>query len=444
MKFRLGVVLLILVSVVSSMQFNEKISISGIGGLSARTDAVAGSDDLNANGEQEYSRAFSIAEDSSNLKTSYICKNISARIPAFYNNTDNYYYVHGKSPVNSEHSLRISSNHSIESAATIDSSGDSFSTNFEMKSGYGNVTELLSEKIGARTVYRAQSEIMGNLTLSSSANEDVKIWAGYEVDQMQKLSEVKSLGDPGVYETLTFGTGYKKTTADIAWDLIKMADNESSYEKALDYCDRAIELDPGPDIEAWAWYTKGNVRYDQEFFIEAAKAYDRAIQKNPELREAWLSKAKALSSSNNTPEALNVLNKATEKFKDYYEAWVAKGLCLKDMGKLDEALSAAETAIRINSEMGGEAYLLKGIIVYNKISSGDCNGSCCNEARNAIAISISLNVTGDDSVATSYLQKLDNLTLCKTANPVKPEEDARRIMPASISGNSSQEAPQNA
>jgi tetratricopeptide (TPR) repeat protein len=407
MKFRLGVVLLILISVVSSMEMNEKISISGIGGLSARTNAGAGSDSLNAMGEQDYSRAFSIAEDSSHLETSYICKNISARIPAFYNNTDNYYYASGKSGADSEHSLLISSNHSIESTATIDSSSDSFSTNFEMKSGYGNVTELLSEKIGARTVYRAESEIMGNLTLSSAVNEDVKIWAGYEVDQMQKLSAVKSLGDPGVYETLTFETGYKKTPADIAWELIEAGNNESSYEKALYYYDSAIELDPGPDVEAWAWFAKGIVRYEQEFFTEAIKDLDRAIQKDPELGEAW----------------------------------VTKGKSLRKMGKLDEALSAAETAIRINPGMSGDAYLLKGELIYDKILSGNCLGSCCNEARDALNISISLDVTGDTSDAVSCLQKLSNITLC---NPAKLREDANRILPASISGNFSQEVPQNA
>ncbi|MDD4161036.1 MAG: tetratricopeptide repeat protein [Methanothrix sp.] len=367
MKLCLAAILLILISMANAIEMKEDISVFGDGGLSAQTNIGDGKDRLSARGEQSYSRTFSIGEDTSSLATTYLCKNISNKGSKFFNNSTNYYYVSGRSAADAQHSLSISSNQSIESSATIERNGGSFATNYVVKSGYGNLTESLSDKIGARTNYLAESRISGNLTLSSEVTEDVQEWPGYEVDQMQKLSLVKTLADPGVYE-LTLETGYEKTPQMVAAGLINDGNeqyNNGNYAQALANYDKAIGIDSKSADAAMAWRYKGNVLSKMKMYSEAVKAYDEAIKLNPELKEAWISKTIVLIGQNKSTEALVVLNEIIRIYPGLTDALYLRGKVFKELGRYDESLNDFNNVLEKNPKHK-LAWYNKGVLLYER------------------------------------------------------------------------------
>ncbi len=325
--------------------------------------------------------------------------------------------------------LRIGSNESIETTATIDRSESSFSTNFEAKSGYGNLTETLFEQSDARTIYLAEASITGNLSLTSRVSDKLELQNIYEVDQMGKLNAAKTMGDSGVDESV-YESGYTKTTEEEANSLLQNAlgllesakTEQKDYQKALADCDRVLELSPGSKIESHAWYIKGILYGERNYFAYAVDAYNHAISLDPENRDAWLSKAMALGEDNKKQDALDVLNKTLEKFPDYANAWLQKGTFLKDIGILDEAMASANNAIKLEPD-SGNAYLLKGIVYYKKSLSCNCK-NYCSEAGDALSLSKTLGANdGNSSIADEYILKLESI--CDETNQEKKNTNGK-------------------
>ena len=159
---RLGMVALIcliMVSMAYAMDMKERIHVRDGGNIYVQTDTGDSQDIASGIGEQDYSRSFNIGEDSSSLNSKYTYTNISQRGSKIYSNYSNYYYISGQSAAESQHSVSISSNQSIVSNSVIKRNGDSFSTNYDIKSPNGNLTEELTEKNGAKTKYIAQSKV---------------------------------------------------------------------------------------------------------------------------------------------------------------------------------------------------------------------------------------------------------------------------------------------
>jgi hypothetical protein len=238
---------LILISIAHAIDMNEQINVYGNGNFYARTNAGEGQDTASGIGQQDYSRYLALGDDSSFLESNYIYKNVSARGSPFSKNYTNYYHVSGKSAAESEHSLSIRSNDSIESSAVVERNGNSFSTNYEIKSKDGSLTEMLSEKDGARNNYLAESRVDGNFTLSSTVSENVEVWRGYDIqDQQLKLDSVRTIGDPDRDAEVTLETGYLKTPEEQASYLIKTAleewnkDDDKTDNIALGYIDNWI------------------------------------------------------------------------------------------------------------------------------------------------------------------------------------------------------------
>ena len=82
---------------------------------------------------------------------------------------------------------------------------------------------------------------------------------------------------------------------------------------------------------------------------EAIKAYDKAIEINPQNSAAWDNKGLALDHLNKLDEAIIAYNKAIELDSHNSKSWYGKGIALGKLGKSDEATAAFDKAIELNS-----------------------------------------------------------------------------------------------
>ena len=83
---------------------------------------------------------------------------------------------------------------------------------------------------------------------------------------------------------------------------------------------------------------------------EAIKAYDKAIETNPQNPKTWYNKGLALRKLGKLDEALKAYDRAIEINPQYSKAWYNKGLDLFDLKKFGEAIKAYEKAIEINPQ----------------------------------------------------------------------------------------------
>jgi tetratricopeptide (TPR) repeat protein len=73
---------------------------------------------------------------------------------------------------------------------------------------------------------------------------------------------------------------------------------------------------------------------------EAIKAYDKAIEINPNDSDVWYNKGLALDSLNKSDEAIKAYDKAIEINPQYSLAWYNKGRALYKLNKFDEAIKS--------------------------------------------------------------------------------------------------------
>ena len=94
-------------------------------------------------------------------------------------------------------------------------------------------------------------------------------------------------------------------------------------DEAIKAYDKAIEINPQ---DSNAWDNKGNALYDLNKTDEAIKAYNKAIEINPQNSIAWYNRASTYSFINNKDQVIFNLKKAVELDGS-----------LKDVAKKDDA-----------------------------------------------------------------------------------------------------------
>jgi len=359
-------IFIMLVIVANALDMNEQIYVYEGGELNSRTNIGSG-DQINARGEQEYTRYLSAVEDSSGLESNYKCNPLSSSGSG--NDSPKYYYhVSGRSLGGTEHSVEVEFNRSIEASSTIKTNGGSFSTNFEVKSDFGNLTERLSVPSGIyeegldvtqQADFLVDTMISGNFSLSSAVTDETYYWSGYDVDELRlKLADVNTIGDPEKDAELFLETGYEKSPQEEAAQLIKKGleyhlegyrlEDPAYYDKAISFYDEALELDSSSQVAARAWTAKGNAFYAKELYSDAVDAYNEALIRNPEIKLAMRNKAMALLELNQNQAGLDLLNKTVEVFPDYAEAWHQRGRVLREFGMYELAKQSFERAYAID------------------------------------------------------------------------------------------------
>lgn len=78
----------------------------------------------------------------------------------------------------------------------------------------------------------------------------------------------------------------------------------------------------------------------QDKFDEAIKAYDKAIEINPQFAEAWNNKGVALKARHHDEDAIKAYDEAIKLNPKFAMAWNNKGIVLHDIGKDNEYRSA--------------------------------------------------------------------------------------------------------
>ncbi len=108
----------------------------------------------------------------------------------------------------------------------------------------------------------------------------------------------------------------------------------------------------------------GNCYLYQNKFDEAIKAYDKAIEINPQISETWNNKGIALHELNRSDEAMKAYDKAIEINPNNSDAWYNKGLVLYKLNKQYEAMKAYDKVIEIDPQYS-KAWNDEGVVLYN-------------------------------------------------------------------------------
>jgi tetratricopeptide (TPR) repeat protein len=133
------------------------------------------------------------------------------------------------------------------------------------------------------------------------------------------------------------------------------------YDKAIEYYDRAIESDP---YLVDAWHKKGNALYNKENYVEAIKCYDRASLINPKHFESWYKKGITYKKRNDHAQAIKSFDKAIEIRADNSDVWYEKALSLSHLKRHEEAIKCYDNAIEINPKHAA-AWYWKGRAFYD-------------------------------------------------------------------------------
>ncbi len=176
------------------------------------------------------------------------------------------------------------------------------------------------------------------------------------------------------------------------------------------------------DLNAETLNNKGVVLYDQGKYDEAVKAFDKAIEINPQYEAAWIGKGMTLGSQGKYDEAVKAFDKAIEINPQHADAWAGKGFALQLLGQTDKADAAFAKVKELGfSDAGGSWLLLKplGAIVQvnatpEKILEVQFNASSVEKHDDSYILTVPgrLKATLPDDLGYSGANavKMDNVT----------------------------------
>ena len=95
------------------------------------------------------------------------------------------------------------------------------------------------------------------------------------------------------------------------------------------------------------WLNQGSALYNQSKYDEAIKAFDKAIEIDPQLEQAWYYKGMALKGLGKYEEAIQAYDKVLEINPRYAGAWYHKGMALNLLGLTAESHSAYSRAKKL-------------------------------------------------------------------------------------------------
>jgi tetratricopeptide (TPR) repeat protein len=123
---------------------------------------------------------------------------------------------------------------------------------------------------------------------------------------------------------------------------------ELFLQEALKAYDEAIEIDPQ---SASSWFKKGELHIDfLGNFEEALHAFNKSTEINPQFADAWYQKGKALTAFGYFEEAVKSYNESLKINPNSSEAWYWKAGVLAELGRAEEAVPAYDEAIETNPE----------------------------------------------------------------------------------------------
>jgi predicted TPR repeat methyltransferase len=112
-------------------------------------------------------------------------------------------------------------------------------------------------------------------------------------------------------------------------------------------CDKALQIDPRllP-----ALISRGNALHDLERNEEALESYDLALKINPNLPDNWVNRGTALHSLERYAEALTCFDKALAVNPNHARAWTNRGATLVKLSRREEALANIDRALSLDPD----------------------------------------------------------------------------------------------
>ncbi len=107
---------------------------------------------------------------------------------------------------------------------------------------------------------------------------------------------------------------------------------------------------PQITFSASDYLKQGNALFFESRYDDAIAAYDSAIALNPELYEAWFTKASTLMIGQRYGEASQAYQFATQLKPDSYDAWMGQGNALRKSQQSEAAIAAFGEAIALKPE----------------------------------------------------------------------------------------------
>jgi predicted O-linked N-acetylglucosamine transferase (SPINDLY family) len=178
-------------------------------------------------------------------------------------------------------------------------------------------------------IFKAASEntdnldILFNIAIDCAQNNRLEQSVGI----LNELALLRK-DDPGIFYSLGF-----------------MASLKHEHEKALEFYDKAIGLNPQDQA---ALINKGASLNELKRHEEALTALDKAIALNPATPQAWSNKGTALNELKRYKEALSHYEKAIGLDPSYGEAWLNMGVTYAELKRHEEALTHYNKALEIN------------------------------------------------------------------------------------------------
>ena len=134
---------------------------------------------------------------------------------------------------------------------------------------------------------------------------------------------------------------------------------EEKVQKLLEIDELAQEKHQTIDYKAELLREQGRIFNAAEEYEAALKAFDKAIEINPEYHQAWYNRGIALGKLGRLEEAVTSYDKANQIKPKYHKAWYNRGIALRKLGKFEQAVAAFDKVIEIKPD-DEAAWLNKG------------------------------------------------------------------------------------
>jgi len=334
-KLCILIALIIACPVGYGLTLKEDIHVYGDGGMNARTDTNDAKDMASGSGDQSYHRVLDIQDDSTSLQSSYsYSKNASLK-----SNILNHYFALASSEGGPQHMVSVYSNSSIDSQSSIERNGNSLSTDYNISTRNGNLSESVTNSMNrGKSQFIAESNLQGHFDLSSKLLDKTAISRGFDLqDLSSNLDSVVDKGSRGVIE-----------------DRTPLAPVMLVGGKEAPPVDVNSSIQEGKDL------------LTEKKFDEAFKKFETATNSAPQNKFAWYYEGIALAQLQNNEDAFKAFEKALVLDPNYVDALISEGSILRNIGQYDESIKVFDKAINIaptneNAHFArGEAYLLQG------------------------------------------------------------------------------------
>ncbi len=168
-----------------------------------------------------------------------------------------------------------------------------------------------------------------------------------ELDALYGINEQRNFPDfSGFAKLNAHDRPYiSETDAETLFQIALEYQQESDWDNALSYYNRAIELNP--ELTE-AYHNRGIVKYKMRKFAEALGDFTQAIKLNPELAETYVNRAHLKGKMGDKKGALQDYDKAIQLNSKDAQAYSNRGVLKANMGDKEGALKDYNRAIELN------------------------------------------------------------------------------------------------